>query len=322
MTSIEDDISDSIFASNTQKTRFVSLNEDSFRSSLLSRSPRPGYEVYCDINYCFAYAVFTFQSGNKVTKITRKYTKAADVLGYVGGFFALVMTLFQVFYCCCCCDCCKSREKKNFEREIFGPESLYSEKEKTLFFSKNTVVDKLNKNKRTTEVVQNVIEQSKDGIELLRLTNELTLMSSSVFEKDWSRRLLLAALTNYAREEKEKSGTGAVSEKIQRTAVGVEEPGGNGGDFDLKKFIKERLKDLGEDSEFLMASTNGLSGGRSYKSDKSLISLKASPGVKNKSDDDGQGSPRQEKEATKKSGIVASRCPRKRSNLKNPRRLK
>ena len=189
---IFDDRNELFFNEPKKKDGFFVIDESTFKTSLLGRVLVPGYELYCDIHFCFPYALFFFQSGNKVTKITRTYPTMVEVLGEVGRFLGVALVVSGVVYMIY-----SKREEVNLKREIFEPEKeMDKEVKKNRVFGYEKTNNGQKKEKDKAEAVDELLQESLNGMNLLSAMNSISVFSKAFFQQH-DMRLIHLALKNY-----------------------------------------------------------------------------------------------------------------------------
>ena len=199
---IEDDDNENIFKQPVEKGRFVNLDQSAHQYTFLIRSTLPGYETYCDTTFCKAYALIYFQAGNKVTKITRKYTKLVDILGEIGGILGLALIAGSVIY-----KAYEWKEEEYLKGELFGkkkPIKLSKIQQGRGYVKVTVSKPKEEQGKKEDEIVTELIVDSVDGAELLKILNDLKVVGSA-FLKECDQRLISIALQNYTQKKLMKS---------------------------------------------------------------------------------------------------------------------
>ena len=193
---IEDDISENFFAKPKTVASFTDLDQKKFKRTFVRRQASDEYLAYCDSDYCDSYIDFLILSGIKQIKVTRKYTKLADVQGDVGGFLGLAISCFgfvYIFY--------GYKEHQNMKVEIFCKRKKTKKPRKTrnpagYLTVKKLEASQLSKDKSEEEIKDEAVEDRQDGLFILKSLVSIDVLASAFFSES-HKKLLPVALNNY-----------------------------------------------------------------------------------------------------------------------------
>ena len=241
-TELWDDSTENIFAKHTLKSEFYSVDPTTTKNYHIPQIGSPQDYISCsgrEEDPCTSYYDIMLKSGLKTTVIKRKYTKAADVLGEIGGIEQLVILGFGIIGLVNA-KCSKRKMARDIAGDLMTSgklkeagdssssrgdgvdnQEINSRNENQIYpesgsFVKYHKIESISykEAKERRRLMEEVLGESLNGMVLLRDLNDLKVVSEA-FLQSFFEKLIPFALVTHHLKDLAKTSSGALKRRAK-----------------------------------------------------------------------------------------------------------